>query len=115
MINEDISLDLEAAPPPTGRYKLDGSGTCYWEPNDSGADQCQMPTGRWKDDGNGGCYWDPNDSGPDQCLQVSQVPDPIHSSEHWRYYATSVPSQVIAAWIGGLAVEAARTVASMLL
>lgn len=25
------------------------------------------PTGRWKDDGNGGCYWDPNDSGPNQC------------------------------------------------
>jgi hypothetical protein len=24
--------------------------------------------GRWKDDGNGGCYWDPNDSGPNQCL-----------------------------------------------
>lgn len=25
------------------------------------------PQGRWKDDGNGGCYWDPNDDGPDQC------------------------------------------------
>jgi hypothetical protein len=24
--------------------------------------------GRWKDDGNGGCYWDPNDSGPNQCV-----------------------------------------------
>jgi len=25
------------------------------------------PTGRWKVDGNGGCYWDPNDSGLNQC------------------------------------------------
>ncbi len=23
--------------------------------------------GRWKGDGNGGCYWDPVDTGPDQC------------------------------------------------
>jgi hypothetical protein len=55
---------------PTGRYMLDGNGACYWEPNDSGDDQCSVPpppTGRWKGDGYGGCYWDPNDSGPDQC------------------------------------------------
>jgi hypothetical protein len=24
-------------------------------------------TGRWKYAGNGSCYWEPNDSGPDQC------------------------------------------------
>lgn len=27
----------------------------------------EAKAGRWKDDGNGGCYWDPNDDGPDQC------------------------------------------------
>src|SRR5262245_2216761 len=26
--------------PFTGRYKLDGAGGCYWDPNDSGPDQC---------------------------------------------------------------------------
>jgi hypothetical protein len=51
--------------PPTGRYKLDGSGRCYWDPNDSGPNQCTM--GRWKSDGHGGCYWDANDSGSNQC------------------------------------------------
>lgn len=55
------------APPPTGRYKSDGHGGCYWDPNDSGPDQCSPPTGRYKSDGHGGCYWDPDDSGPDQC------------------------------------------------
>jgi hypothetical protein len=62
-----------SGPPPegaTGRWKAGGTGECYWDPNDSGPDQCspEVPTGRWKDDGNGGCYWDPNDSGPDQCV-----------------------------------------------
>jgi hypothetical protein len=27
--------------PPTGRYKLDGGGNCYWEPADSGPAQCE--------------------------------------------------------------------------
>lgn len=71
-LKEDISLELEVPPPPTGRYKYDGQGGCYWDPNDSGPDQCQPATGRWKLDGNGGCYWDPNDSGPDQCLLAAQ-------------------------------------------
>lgn len=56
-------------PPPgaTGRYKVNGYGQCYWDPNDSGPDQCSGgPTGRYKWDGSA-CYWDPNDSGPDQC------------------------------------------------
>jgi aqualysin 1 len=58
-----------STPVPTGRYKLDGSGNCYWDSNDSGFDQCEPPaeTGRCKVDGSGGCYWDANDSGPDQC------------------------------------------------
>jgi hypothetical protein len=60
---------------PTGRWKLDGWGGCYWEANDSGPDQCtgSAPTGRYKDDGHGGCYWDPNDSGPDQCVPPHPV------------------------------------------
>jgi hypothetical protein len=53
---------------PTGRYKLNGQGSCYWEPNDSGPNQCTpSATGRYKLDGSGNCYWDPNDSGPNQC------------------------------------------------
>ncbi len=52
---------------PPGRWKI-GPQSCYWEPNDWGADQCSPePTGRWKLDGNGNCYWDENDTGPDQC------------------------------------------------
>ncbi len=59
------SYDAEAL----GRWKLDGSGGCYWDENDDGADQCDpnSPDGRYKLDGNGGCYWDPNDFGDDQC------------------------------------------------
>ena len=52
---------------PTGRYKLNGNGQCYWEPNDSGPNQCSPNSGRYKLDGSGNCYWDANDSGPDQC------------------------------------------------
>ena len=60
----------DPAPPTSGRWKDDGAGGCYWDPNDFGSDQCSpssQPSGRWKLDGYGGCYWDPNDSGPDQC------------------------------------------------
>jgi hypothetical protein len=59
----------DGAPPqnPTGRYKLNGNGQCYWEPNDSGPNQCSPNSGRYKLDGSGNCYWDANDSGPDQC------------------------------------------------
>jgi hypothetical protein len=54
----------------TGRLKDDGFGGCYWEPNDSGPNQC-YPNGRWKVDGSGGCYWDANDAGPNQCAPAS--------------------------------------------
>jgi hypothetical protein len=52
-----------------GRWKLDSSGNCVYDENDSGPDQC-TPTqhaGRWKLDVSGACYFDANDSGPDQC------------------------------------------------
>ena len=52
----------------TGRWKSGGSGECYWDPYDSGPDQCQPnTTGRWKSGGGSVCYWDGNDEGPDQC------------------------------------------------
>jgi hypothetical protein len=63
----DSGMNQCSAPAPTGRFKYDGSGTCYWEPNDSGPDQCTPTSGRFKYDGSGTCYWEPNDSGPDQC------------------------------------------------
>lgn len=51
-----------------GRYKLDGSGGCYWEPNDDGPNQCDPndPAGRYKMDG-GSCIWASNEHPPDQC------------------------------------------------
>ena len=60
-----------AAPAPIscqdGRWKDDGNGGCYFDPDDSGPNQCSATLGRWKDDGNGGCYFDASDSGPNQC------------------------------------------------
>lgn len=37
--------------------------------------QAASDTGRWKI-GNDGCYWDPNDSGPDQCSPGDPPPAP---------------------------------------
>jgi hypothetical protein len=50
-----------------GRWKLGGDGSCYFDPDDSGDDQCSPNAGRWKLGGDGSCYWDPADSGPNQC------------------------------------------------
>ena len=50
-----------------GRWKDDGNGGCYFDPDDSGPDQCSANPGRWKLGGDGTCYWDPADSGPNQC------------------------------------------------
>ena len=55
-----------------GRWKDDGNGGCYFDPADSGPDQCSPTIGRWKDDGNGGCYFDEFDSGPNQCNPPQQ-------------------------------------------
>jgi len=52
---------------PTGRWKIQGDGSCQYDPTDSGLDQCDPTPGRWKLDGYGGCYYDPSDTGPDQC------------------------------------------------
>jgi hypothetical protein len=60
----------------SGRFKDDGNGGCFFDPNDDGPDQCfpvapQQAAGRFKDDGNGGCFFDPNDDGPDQCTPAA--------------------------------------------
>ena len=58
-----------------GRNKAGPGGTCVFDPNDSGPDQC-TPTGtsgtppsggRFKAGPGGTCVFDPNDSGPNQC------------------------------------------------
>ena len=63
-----------------GRWKLGGDGSCYFDANDSGPNQCEpnLPTpsprsaGRWKVGENDACYFDPNDSGPDP-VQRSRI------------------------------------------
>jgi hypothetical protein len=56
-----------AAATADGRWKLGGDGSCYWDPDDAGPDQCSPVSGRWKLGGDGSCYFDANDSGPNQC------------------------------------------------
>lgn len=49
------------------RWKLAEDGSCYWDSEDAGPDQCAPSPGRLKLDASGACYYDANDSGPDQC------------------------------------------------
>jgi hypothetical protein len=63
-----LVLALVAAVPgmaAEGRWKLAGDGTCYFDPDDEGPDQCTR--GRWKIGAEGSCYFDGFDDGPDQC------------------------------------------------
>ena len=57
-----------------GRWKLGGDGSCYWDPDDSGPDQCSQNPGRWKLGGDDSCYFDPADSGPNQCSPPASEP-----------------------------------------
>lgn len=50
-----------------GRWKIADDGSCVFDANDSGADQCDPTPGRNKIAADGSCYFDANDSGPDQC------------------------------------------------
>jgi len=50
-----------------GRWKLGDDGSCYFDENDGGPDQCSPQPGRWKLGGDGSCYFDATDEGPDQC------------------------------------------------
>jgi hypothetical protein len=63
-----------AAATADGRWKLGGDGSCFWDPDDSGPDQCAQAEGRWKLGGDGSCYWDANDSGPSQCAPPAESP-----------------------------------------
>jgi hypothetical protein len=80
--HEDPGLSATLTPSTTtnpaattdGRWKLGGDGSCYWDPDDSGPDQCSQSGGRWKLGGDGSCYWDANDSGPNQCAPPADSP-----------------------------------------
>jgi len=55
-----------------GRWKLGADGSCYFDENDGGPDQCSAQPGRWKLGGDGSCYFDATDEGPDQCTPPPQ-------------------------------------------
>jgi len=65
-----------------GRNKAGPGGTCVFDPNDSGPDQCTLsgtsgtpPSGgRFKGGPGGTCVFDPNDSGPNQCTPAVVIP-----------------------------------------
>lgn len=65
LLTVTVSEPLSAA---AGRYKAGPNGSCVWDPNDNGPDQCKPvdKRGRFKKDGDK-CVWDPNDTGPNQC------------------------------------------------
>ena len=60
----------------SGRFKASPDGTCVFDPNDSGPDQCTPAVvipgnppvgGRFKAGPGGTCVFVPNDAGPNQC------------------------------------------------
>jgi hypothetical protein len=62
--------------PSSGRFKAAPDGTCTFDPNDSGPDQCTPAVvipgnppvgGRFKAGPGGTCVFVPNDGGPNQC------------------------------------------------
>jgi hypothetical protein len=62
--------------PSSGRFKASPDGTCVFDPNDSGPDQCTPAVvipgnppvgGRFKAGPGGTCVFVPNDAGPNQC------------------------------------------------
>ena len=62
-----------------GRWKLGDDGSCYFDENDGGPDQCSPQPGRWKLGGDGSCYFDATDEGPNQC-----TPPPQPASESFE-------------------------------
>src|SRR5205809_781053 len=72
--NAGVALKPAVAATTDGRWKLGGDGSCYWDPDDSGPDQCSQASGRWKLGGDGSCYWDANDEGPNQCAPAADSP-----------------------------------------
>jgi hypothetical protein len=64
-----------------GRWKLGDDGSCSFDENDAGPDQCSPQPGRWKLGGDGNCYFDAQDSGPNQCLPFPTEPGALESSD----------------------------------
>ena len=79
---------LHSATTQDGRWKLGGDGSCYFDPDDSGPDQCSPNPGRWKLGGDGNCYWDPADSGPNQCTPPAT--DGIEATEGTTSVAAAI-------------------------
>jgi len=71
--NAGVATSPTAAATADGRWKLGGDGSCYWDPDDSGPDQCAQP-GRWKLGDDGTCYWDADDAGANQCEPPAEAP-----------------------------------------
>ena len=55
----------QCQPQVPGRFKKE-KDSCVWDAKDKGPDQCTPPTGRWKTEGSK-CVWDAKDTGPNQC------------------------------------------------
>lgn len=73
-LTHDAVTSLRSTLDQDGRWKLGGDGSCYFDPDDGGPDQCSPNPGRWKLGGDDSCYWDANDSGPNQCTPPAAEP-----------------------------------------
>ena len=71
-----VEKQTSGASPSSGRFKAAPDGTCTFDPNDSGPDQCTPAVvipgnppvgGRFKAGPGGTCVFVPNDAGPNQC------------------------------------------------
>jgi len=70
-VTSNTAMPLRSTLSQDGRWKLGGDGSCYFDPDDAGPDQCTPNLGRWKLGGDGSCYWDPADEGPNQCAPAT--------------------------------------------
>jgi hypothetical protein len=75
-----LATVAQAAAGAAGRWKLGDDGSCYFDENDAGPDQCSPQAGRWKLGGDGTCYFDAQDSGPNQCLPLPTEPGALEQS-----------------------------------
>lgn len=71
-----VEKAMSGAAASSGRFKAAPDGTCTFDPNDSGPDQCTPAVvipgnppvgGRFKAGPDGTCVFVPNDGGPNQC------------------------------------------------
>jgi hypothetical protein len=75
--------------PSSGRFKASPDGTCIFDPNDSGPNQCTPAVvipgnppsgGRFKAGPGGSCVFVPNDGGPNQCTPAGTPSTPPSTS-----------------------------------